>query len=316
MINAMESRYDKAKEFLGSHPEYVNIASSLALGFLPAILYGKEPYKLGLAIAFHAGASVVTHYLKEHDYINPLAQELIDYATSVPIFLTSFHSYNDFIKESKPLSTYTLISTAYEYGADKVAEAFSFGTASLANMVAASEIGKAVLRAADDEEAESYQAGSAFSGVYLGLKYFPAMLIKCSLFPEVPEGASRIGYSHHYFGAGAVQGVILQSTDQLFDPFNFEIHKFAKDTITSALDSGVNAFLYKVPGNAAANTAKMISLKQEYPVMHYYPISAIIEDSNLLMKKWHGIPEMSEAILVGVEHILSASNNATMIDEF
>ncbi len=315
MLQEMETRYDEAKEFISSHPEYVNIASSLALGFLPAIFYGKEPYKLGLAIAFHAGASVVSHYLKEHEYITPLQQELMDYTMSTPIFLTSFNSYNDFITKSKPLSTYTLISKAYEYGADTVAKAFSFGTASLSNMVAASEIGKAALRAVDDEDADSYQAGSALSGVYLGLKYLPSMILKYSLFPTISDGMNKVWYSHYYFGAGMIQGALLKSIDQLFDPYNFNIHNFTRGAIESAFDSGINTFLYSVPGDAAFGTETMQSWHKEYPIMAYAPISIAVEDSNLLLKKWHGIPEITDGILSGFEHILISSNNATTTDE-
>ncbi len=308
MLEAIKENYDKMQQY----PEYLGITSSLALGFLPALFWGKDSHKLGAAIAFHVGAGVIVKYLKEHDYISPLTKDLIEYTTSAPIFCASFNSYNDFITTSLPLKDMPVINYAYLFGAENAAKAFAFGAASLSNMIAASEISKEILRNVDDEAL--YPAAPSHIGVWTGLKYFAAMNVKYSLFPIVQSGESKIGYSGHYLGAGAVQGVMLSTLEQLVNPSTFDAYNFTRESFVSAYDNAINAFLYIVPGDAVFGTEFFKSLKEKTPVFAYVPISAVVEDVTLLLKNY-GIPELSDLTMKGIEMALVQSSNSTMIDE-
>lgn len=294
------------------HPEYLGVLSSLALGFLPALFLRKDSSKLGAAIALQVGVGVVTNYLKEHNYISPLTKDFIEYTTSAPIFCASFNSYNDFITTALPLKNMPIINYAYSFGVENAAKAFAFGTASLSNMIAASEISKVILRNVDDEDL--YPAAPSHIGVWTGLKYFAAMNLKYSLFPTVQSGESKIGYSGHYLGAGAVQGLVLSTLEQVVNPSTFNTHNFIHDTLASTFDNSINAFLYSVPGDAVCGTEFFKSLNEKNPVFAYVPVAVAVEDITLLLKNY-GIPELADLTMKGIEMVLVQSNNSTIIDE-
>jgi hypothetical protein len=309
MLEELEKKYDEAT----AQPEYIGVTSSLAMGFLPAIIWGKQAHFLGASIAFQVGASVVSNYLKEHGYITQFQHELIDYTTSAGIFLTSYNSYNDLISKAQPLKGLPLGNMIYSLGAENVAKAYSFGGASLPNMIAASEIGKAILRNVDDENA--YPAAPAHLGVWLGAKYFASMLVKYSLFPIIPEGASKLLYSGHYLGAGAVQGAILVSMQQTVDPLHFDGRNFTKAVIESGIENAISAFLYSVPGDIAFGSDAFTSIR-EHKVIGYAPISIAVEDGVLALKHYF-IPQAADYTIDNSIYLINKvlSSNSTMIDE-
>ena len=309
MLQELEKRYDE----ITAQPEYIGITSSLAVGFLPAIIWGKQAHFLGAAIAFQVGASVVSNYLKEHGYITQFQHELIEYTTSAGIFLTSYNSYNDLISKTQPLKSMPLGNVIYSFGAENVAKAYAFGGASLPNMIAASEAAKMILRNVDDENA--YAAAPAHLGVWLGAKYFASMLVKYSLFPIIPEGASKLLYSGNYLGAGAVQGAMLVSMQQVVDPNSFSYHNFTKAAIESGIENAISAFLYSVPGDIAFGSDAFASIR-EHKVMGYAPISIAVEDGVLTLKHYV-IPEAADYIMDNSIYLINKvlSSNSTMIDE-
>jgi hypothetical protein len=291
------------------YTQYAGLGLSFLATFYPAYKYGKEPSKLFLSFLLQVGVHTVTNELHSQDKISDFTKNVVEYASGSFTFCTSYHSFRDVITNSDSLKNLIESQSLLTIDPHDIALSFSFGWIPLNSIFSANELSKVILNNLHGNE--THKLGEPLDGIKLGAKYTVGMLVKYQTGLHLPEDTPtfvKLAYTPRFFISGGLQGVAVNSLDQLAEPYNFTSIEFVNKTVSAFYADGISHTLYSTIAEAAYGMPSYQSWIKHYPATHYFPISLVIEETNLALKEFV-IPGITNSTINYFEEVLVS--NAT-----